>query len=119
MMRVAGYGRVSTIEQALKGTSAEEQENKIRKECQHKNYELYRIYTDKGISGKTLKIRPGIQSLISDAKAGKFEMIMFTKLDRVSRTLRDLLNFWDLITKDLGLKMYCISDPSLNSYTPL
>ncbi len=116
---VAGYGRVSTIEQALKGTSAEEQENKIRKECEHKNYGLYRIYTDKGISGKTLKTRFGIQSLISDAKAGKFEMVMFTKLDRLSRNLRDLLNFWDLITEDLGLEMYCISDPSLNSDTTL
>jgi site-specific DNA recombinase len=116
---VAGYGRVSTIEQALKGTSAEEQENKIRKACEYKNYGLYRIYTDKGISGKTLKTRPGIQSLISDAKAGKFEIIMFTKLDRLSRNLRDLLNFWDLMTENLDLEMYCISDPSLNSDTSL
>jgi site-specific DNA recombinase len=115
MTRVAGYGRVSTQEQVLQGTSARDQRKQIEKECIHRGYRLYKFYSDDGISGKSLKARPGIQQLISDAETGKFDVVMFTKLDRIGRNQRDLHNFWHLMQKKVKLSLYCIKDPSVNS----
>jgi site-specific DNA recombinase len=113
-LRAAGYGRVSTHGQAEKGTQ-ELQTEAIEKECEKLDYELVHFYSDEGISGKDMKNRPGIQSLMKDAKAGKFDVVIFTKLDRVGRSLRDILNFWHLINEDLGLDLYCIAQPFLST----
>jgi len=94
---VAGYGRVSTQKQVIEGTSADDQKNRIIKECQKNNWVLYKFYSDDGYSGKTMTHRPGIQELIDDAKSGNFEAIVFTKLDRIGRSLKELLYFWELM----------------------
>ena len=52
MKKVAGYARVSTVDQALKGTSAEEQRSIIEKACKAQGNKLYMFYNDNGISGK-------------------------------------------------------------------
>ena len=117
-MKVAGYGRVSTVEQALKGTSLEEQKRQIKNECKTKEYELVKIYYDEGVSGKDIEHRPRIRDLINDAKAGKFELVMFTKLDRLSRNARDILGFYKLIVEELDLKVWCIHNPKFNVNDP-
>ncbi|MFP3534086.1 recombinase family protein, partial [Burkholderia sp. SIMBA_042] len=43
--------------------------------------------------------RPGVQQMITDMRAGKFEAILIHKLDRLSRNLGDLYTFIDLINK--------------------
>lgn len=40
---------------------------------------------------------------------------MFTKLDRLARNLRDLLNVWSLLQEDLGLDLVCIDDSTVNT----
>jgi site-specific DNA recombinase len=114
-IRVAGYGRVSTQGQVKDGTSAEDQRRRVKKECEYKGYILYKFYSDDGISGMSLKNRPAIQNLISDAKEGKFDLVMFTGLDRLARNLREMLNFLHLIKGELKLGLYCTDDPSLNT----
>jgi len=118
-MKVAGYGRVSTLKQAMEGTSMEAQQEAIRRECEAKGYELTRFYHDDGFSGKSVKNRPGLQQLLQDAKAGKFQLVMFTKLDRLGRNLRDLLNVWNLLQEEHGLDLYCIQEPMVNSNSKL
>lgn len=49
------------------------------------------VYEDNGYSGATLN-RPGFQRLLADAKAGKFQVIVVYKIDRISRSLRDFVN---------------------------
>jgi len=114
MKRVAGYGRVSTIGQAKDGTGLEDQENAIIKKCKEEGYELVRFYHDDGISGKSLD-RPALDELINDAKDGKFDVVMFTKLDRLGRNLRDLLNLCHRFEEEFNVDIYCIYDPRLNS----
>lgn len=91
MKRVAGYGRVSTQMQALKGTSSQEQKSIIERECNAKGYRIVEFYSDDGFSGRN-DDRPGLKRLMMDAKAGKFDLIMFTKIDRLGRNSRDVKN---------------------------
>ena len=116
-LRAAGYGRVSTHGQAEKGTQ-ELQTEAIEAECEKLDYDLVHFYSDEGISGKDMKNRPGLQQLITDAKNKKFDIVMFTKLDRLGRSIRDTFNFWHMIVEDLGLKPYCIDQPFLNASGP-
>lgn len=98
-MKAAIYTRVSTSEQAEEGFSLEAQHDTLMQVLERKEMQLYRVYSDPGISGKTMKKRPGIQALMTDMKAGKFEALLIHKLDRLSRNLGDLYAFVELINK--------------------
>ena len=88
-IKAVGYVRVSTEEQAREGLSLDAQEEKIRAYCTAKGWRLVRIYRDEGFSGKDLN-RPGLQSLIQDLKNDGFEAVVVAKLDRLTRSVRDL-----------------------------
>ncbi len=90
-MKCAIYIRVSTTEQAEKGTSLKTQEEALKKYCQENNYQIYNIYKDDGYSGGTLD-RPGIQRLLEDIKEGKFQAVIVYKTDRLSRSIRNIVN---------------------------
>jgi site-specific DNA recombinase len=111
--RVAGYGRVSTQAQAMEGTSSEEQRRVIEEECAKTSWNLVQFFTDDGFSGKNDN-RPGLKRLISDAKQGKFDAVMFTKLDRLGRNLRDILNIWHDLSEE-GLEIICVQQPEVNT----
>ena len=100
-MKVAGYGRVSTSDQ-IEGTSPQAQKDAVTVECERFGYELYKFYSDEGFSGFSISNRPGLKKLLQDAKASKFDAVMFTKLDRLGRNLRELLNTWKLF-EDRGI----------------
>ena len=88
---VAGiYIRVSTEDQAREGFSLREQEEKLRQLCKYKDFEIYKVYKDAGISAKNMKDRPAFQEMLEDMKAGKLNYIVAYKLDRVTRSVRDL-----------------------------
>jgi site-specific DNA recombinase len=110
--KVAGYGRVSTLGQ-MDGTSFEEQKRIITEECEQKGWELAHFYSDEGYSGKNSK-RPGFVELLNDAKKGTFQTVMFTKLDRFGRSMRDILNSLNDL-HDLGIRIFCINQPEINS----
>lgn len=116
-LKVAGYGRVSTERQAAEGTSSEEQERVVREECEKKGWEVTHFYSDDGYSGKNAK-RPSLVKMLADAKKGKFKMLMFTKLDRFARSLIDLLRICRELN-NLGVKIYCIDQPAINSEGPM
>ena len=89
--RIAGiYIRVSTEDQAREGFSLGEQKEKLRQLCKYKDFEIYKIYNDAGISAKNMKDRPAFQQMLEDMKAGKLNYIVAYKLDRVTRSVRDL-----------------------------
>lgn len=95
MKRVAIYTRVSTKEQALEGYSIEEQEKVLRADCKENGFEVFKVYSDKGISGKNLTNRPGIQALMADAEKGLFDILMVWKVNRLARKLYDTLEITD------------------------
>lgn len=89
--KIAGiYIRVSTEDQAREGFSLGEQEEKLRQLCKYKEFEIYKIYKDAGISAKDMEHRPGFQEMLEDMKQGKINYIVAYKLDRVTRSVRDL-----------------------------
>ena len=89
--KVAGiYIRVSTEDQAREGFSLGEQEEKLKQLCDYKGYEVYKVYCDAGISAKDMEHRPKFQEMLKDMKHGKINYIVAYKLDRVTRSVRDL-----------------------------
>lgn len=89
--KIAGiYIRVSTEDQAREGFSLGEQEEKLRQLCTFKEFELYKVYKDAGISAKDMEHRPQFQKMLEDMKEGKINYIVAYKLDRVTRSVRDL-----------------------------
>lgn len=84
------YIRVSTEDQAREGFSLGEQKEKLLQLCSFKGYEVFKIYEDAGISAKDMEHRPAFQEMLSDMKKGKINYIVAYKLDRVTRSVRDL-----------------------------
>ena len=89
--KIAGvYIRVSTEDQAREGFSLGEQEEKLLALCKFKNLEVYKVYKDAGISAKDMEHRPQFQEMLKDMKNGKINYIVAYKLDRITRSVRDL-----------------------------
>jgi site-specific DNA recombinase len=89
--KIAGvYIRVSTEDQAREGFSLGEQKEKLLKLCSFKDLEVYKVYKDAGISAKDMEHRPQFQEMLQDMKAGKINYIVAYKLDRITRSVRDL-----------------------------
>lgn len=113
---VAIYTRVSTREQALEGYSLDAQERLLVDYCKARKYQIYEIYTDKGISAKDIKHRPGLLSLLEDAKESKFNTILVWKLTRFSRNLSDLSTTCETLDK-MGVSLVSYSE-AFDSSTP-
>ena len=89
--KVAGvYIRVSTEDQAREGFSLGEQEEKLLQLCKFKELDVYKVYNDAGISAKDMEHRPQFQEMLKDMKEGKLNYIVAYKLDRITRSVRDL-----------------------------
>lgn len=87
---VAAYIRVSHQEQKLHGLSLDAQKMKLTEYAAAHNMKIYDWYMDEGVSGrKLIKNRPELQRMIIDAEAGKFDRIIFIKLDRFFRSVAE------------------------------
>ena len=72
--KMAGiYIRVSTEDQVREGFSLGEQEEKLKQLCKYKDFEIYKVYKDAGISAKDMEHRPQFQKMLEDMKAGKID----------------------------------------------
>lgn len=85
VMYVACYVRVSTDEQAKYGFSIQAQIDALNKYCKEHSYKC-EFFIDEGFSASSMK-RPGLKRMLSRIK--EFDMILFTKLDRLSRNVLD------------------------------
>lgn len=87
---IAGlYPRVSTDDQVREGFSLDEQEEEMKRLCEYKNYQVYKVYREEGVSAKNMN-RPKFQEMIQDLKDGKINRIIVHKLDRLTRSIQDL-----------------------------
>lgn len=90
IQRVAIYIRVSTEEQALHGYSLDAQEAALTEYAEQHGYKIVGIYRDEGFSArKPATKRKKMQELLADVEAGKMDMILFTKLDRWFRSIKE------------------------------
>src|SRR5271168_3397146 len=88
-MRTIGYVRVSTDRQAERGSSLEAQAEKIRAMALVQSAELSEIIIESGESAKSLN-RPGMAKLLALVDAGDVQAIIVAKLDRLTRSVKDL-----------------------------
>lgn len=100
ILRAGLYERVSTEEQALKGFSIETQIDNLTEYCEKNKIKIVDHYADEGISGAKPPLkRPGLQRLLDDVQAGKIDIIIFTKLDRWFRSVKEYFKVQDILEK--------------------
>jgi site-specific DNA recombinase len=89
MTTTVGYVRVSTDKQAERGISLEAQAEKIRAMALVQDTDLSEIIVESGESAKSLN-RPGMAKLLAMVDAGKVKAVIVAKLDRLTRSVKDL-----------------------------
>jgi DNA invertase Pin-like site-specific DNA recombinase len=112
MRRAVFYLRVSTIDQ----TTAN-QERELRAIADRMGCEVVKVYKDHGISGaKGRNGRPAFDALCRDAARRQFDVIMAWSVDRLGRSLQDLVGFLSEIHA-LGIDLF-LHQQGLNTTTP-
>ncbi len=99
MERVALYCRVSTEEQALHGDSIQTQKDALTEYAKKNNLKIIDYYIDNGFTATSLK-RPDLNRLLEDIKENKIDRILFTKIDRWSRGVRNYYKIQDILDKN-------------------
>ena len=98
-METGIYLRVSTEEQAQEGFSIRGQQQKLKDYALIKDWTIYKIYSDEGISGKNITDRPAVNELIADIKTGHVKNVLVFKIDRLTRSTADLLYLVELFNE--------------------
>lgn len=110
------YTRVSTEDQAETGISLDAQLTACRAYSVAKSWTVTEEISDRGASASTFK-REGIQRVLERLKSGEVAGVIAWRLDRLTRSIRDLLTLMDLTTDD---KVGVVSvTESLDTTTPM
>jgi len=88
MIRVALYARYSTDLQ--NAASIEDQIRICRERAEREGWKVVATHQDAAVSGSSVILHPGIQTLLRDARAGQFDMVLAEAGDRVSRDQADV-----------------------------
>jgi DNA invertase Pin-like site-specific DNA recombinase len=97
-MKAIGYVRVSTDRQAEQGVSLEAQGAKVRAMATVQGAEFLEVIVDGGESAKNLN-RPGLQRLLALVDSDKVEGVIIAKLDRLTRSVKDLCGLLERFEK--------------------
>jgi DNA invertase Pin-like site-specific DNA recombinase len=110
--RAAIYVRVSTDKQTV-----ENQIRELRQVAERRGWEVVREYHDAGISGaKGRDKRPGLEEMLKDASRRRFDVVMAWAIDRLGRSLLDLLGTIQTL-EHCGVDMY-LDQQALDTTTP-
>ncbi|MEK7538480.1 MAG: recombinase family protein [Patescibacteria group bacterium] len=90
--RVGIWIRVSTEDQ-VRGESPEHHERRARHYAEAKGWDVIEVYRLDAISGKTVKETAEAKRMLGDIKKGHITGIIFSKLARLARNTRELLEF--------------------------
>ncbi|RDH95106.1 DNA invertase Pin-like site-specific DNA recombinase [Caldimonas thermodepolymerans] len=110
MIRVALYARYSSDNQ--RDASIEDQLRQCRERAAREGWTVVETYSDRAISGASL-IRSGIQSLLADAQAGRFDMVLSEALDRISRDQEDVAGVFKRL-RFAGVTIFTLSEGEIN-----
>jgi len=78
-------------------------------------WEVYEVYEDAGVSG-TKRHRPALDLLLAAASEGKFQHVVFLKLDRLGRSAQVILTLCDALQKE-GVELASVQE-SMDTSTP-
>ena len=111
--RAALYVRVSTDSQTV-----ENQIRELRQVAGRRGWDVVEVYNDAGISGaKGRKGRPGLDSMLKDASRRKFDIVMAWAIDRLGRSLIDLLDTIQHL-EACGVDLY-LDQQAIDTTTPM
>ena len=109
-MRAAIYARYSSDNQ--REASIDDQVREAKKLIKSQGWKNAQIYFDKAISGATQN-RPGFQEMLTDAKAGKFDVLVAEALDRISRDQEHIAGIFKQLSF-LGIRIFTSSEGEIN-----
>lgn len=101
------YIRVSTLNQ-IDRDSLKTQEDRLKAYCAANEITQYKIYRDPGYSAKDTK-RPALEALMQDIRTGKVKKVFTIKLDRITRSIIDLIDLTNFFNK-FGVDFVSISE---------
>ena len=107
-IKAIGYIRVSTRDQAESGASLASQRTKIETYAILHDLELVEVIDDAGFSAKSLD-RPGMTNLLRLIRGRKVGVVVVAKLDRITRSVRDLGELADLFQRS-GVEFASVAD---------
>jgi DNA invertase Pin-like site-specific DNA recombinase len=111
--RAAIYVRVSTDSQTIENQLCE-----LRQVAERRGWEVVEVYNDAGISGaKGRADRPGLDLLLKDASRRKFDVVMAWAIDRLGRSLIDLLGTIQHL-EAVGVDLY-LDQQAIDTTTPM
>ena len=104
------YTRVSTAIQ-VDGYSLEAQEERLRKEADHRGFKVTEVYSDEGKSGKNIAGRDAFRQMLEDiqTKKDRPDYVFVFKLSRFGRNAADTLNSLQIL-EDFGVSLLCVED---------
>ena len=112
LKRAAIYVRVSTDTQTV-----ENQISELRQIAERRGWEVVQEYRDAGISGaKGRDGRPGLDQMLKDAQRRRFDVVMAWAIDRLGRSLIDLLGTIETL-QACGCDLY-LDQQSIDTTTP-
>src|SRR5262245_21028116 len=112
MKRAVLYLRVSTIDQ----TTAN-QERELREIAARSDLDIVKVYKEHGISGaKGRDKRPAFDAMCRDATKRQFDVVMAWSVDRLGRSLQDLVGFLSELHA-LGIDLF-LHQQGLDTRTP-
>jgi site-specific DNA recombinase len=94
-MKAAIYTRVSTTQQ-IDRESLKTQEERLRQYCKVQGHDIYKVYREEGVSAKDTK-RPAFEELMQDIERKRIQAVLITRLDRITRSLKDLINLMEFL----------------------
>lgn len=97
-MTVGIYIRVSTQEQAQEGYSIPAQKERLTAYCKAQGWNDYKFYIDDGRSGRDME-RPKLKLLLDHVKQGKIKLLLVYRLDRFTRSVKDLHKMLELLNE--------------------
>jgi DNA invertase Pin-like site-specific DNA recombinase len=110
--RAAIYVRVSTDKQTIKNQLRE-----LRQVAERRGWEVVHEHHDAGISGtKSREARPGLDQMLKDAQRRRFGVVMAWAIDRLGRSLIDLLGTINAL-ESCGVDLY-LDQQSIDTTTP-
>lgn len=93
--------------------SIEDQVRLCRERIEQSNGYVGEIYTDAAISGAFIINRPGIRTLLEDARSGKFDCVMAEALDRISRDQEDVAAIFKRLSH-LDIKIHTLAEGEIS-----
>lgn len=89
--------RVSTEDQ-VRGESLEHHEKRARMYCESRGWAVAETYRLEGVSGKAVIATPEAQRMLADARSGRIEALVFSKLARLARNTKELLELSETLS---------------------